>query len=147
MSTHATTFFYGLFMDPDVLSALGAAPDNLRLGYVADTGLRVGSKAYLVPSAGERTYGTVMDLRHDHLARLYSPPELAVYRPTAVTVQLLDGGAIPALCFNLADPDLSVPEDAEYAHRLTAALRRVGLPERGGRHADPTRSRHDLEGH
>ena len=46
------TFFYGLFMDIDILREGGVAPINPRRAYVEDLALRIGRRATLVPSAG-----------------------------------------------------------------------------------------------
>jgi len=67
-------------------------------------------------------------LTHAELDRLYGAPGLEVYRPEAVVAQLLEGGSVPALCYNL----VQVPEphewNPEYAERLRSVLEKCGLP-------------------
>jgi hypothetical protein len=58
-------FFYGLFMDEDLLSAKGIIALNPRRATVDGFGLRIGARATLVPAAGERSYGTVVGLTHE----------------------------------------------------------------------------------
>ena len=50
-------FFYGLFMDIQVLRQAGVQPSNLRRACVADFTLRIGLRATLVPCPGARTCG------------------------------------------------------------------------------------------
>ena len=94
-------FFYGLFMDLDLLRESGVAPTNPRRARVDGYGLRIGQRATLVPAAGARAYGMLMSLTHAELDRLYAAPGLEQYRPEAVLAQSLDGAPTPALCYNL----------------------------------------------
>lgn len=94
-------FFYGLFMDAQVLRQAGTKPSNLRRAYVTDFALRIGQRATLVPSPGARAYGMLMSLTHAELERLYSAPGLEGYRPEAVVAHPSEREAIPALCYNL----------------------------------------------
>ena len=77
-------FFYGLFMDLDILREGGVAPINPRRAYVDDFALRIGQRATLLPSAGARAYGMLFALTHAELDRLYAAPGLEQYRPEAV---------------------------------------------------------------
>ena len=121
-------FFYGLFMEAEALRAKGLNPLNPRAGQVHGWRPRIGKRAALVESQGETTHGILMELTHAELDRLYSEPGVSVYRPEAVTVQLEDGAAVTALCYNLPigpDPDERNPE---YAAKLQALAARLGLP-------------------
>ena len=94
-------FFYGLFMDVALLRNSGVRPVNPRRAYLDDFALRIGNRATLVPSAGARAYGMVIALTHSELQHLYGAPGLDQYRPEAVLARLMDGVAVPALCYNL----------------------------------------------
>jgi hypothetical protein len=94
-------FFYGLFMDVALLRNSGVRPVNPRRAYLDDFALRIGNRATLVPSAGARAYGMVIALTHSELKHLYGAPGLDQYRPEAVLPRLMDGVAVPALCYNL----------------------------------------------
>jgi hypothetical protein len=125
---HIDCFFYGLFMDADVLREAQVLALNPRPGYVDGYGLRIGLRATLIPEPGARAYGMVFALTHNDLEKLYSSPGLEQYCPEAVIVHLLEGEALPALCYNLRQappPDESNPE---YASRLRAALQRLRFP-------------------
>ena len=65
-------FFYGLFMDVQVLRQAGTKPSNFRIA-----------------------------LTHAELERLYCAPGLEAYCPEAVVAHTSEGEAIPALCYNL----------------------------------------------
>lgn len=121
-------FFYGLFMDENLLRERGLHPSAVRQGHVRGFGLRIGNRATLVPSAEEQVYGIVMSLPMDELSALYAEPSVAAYRPEAVLVQLDDGPAVPALCYNLPTPPEPDERNPDYAAKLRALGARLGLP-------------------
>jgi len=122
------SFFYGLFMDAQVLRQAGTKPSNFRRAYVTDFALRIGQRATLVPSPGARAYGMVAALTHAELERLYSAPGLEVYRPEAVVAHSYEGEAIPALCYNLVRAPEPDERNPEYAMRLRSVLENLGFP-------------------
>src|SRR5947208_14075131 len=91
-------FFYGLFMDVDVLRESKVAPSNPRRAYVADFALRIGQRATLLPAAGARAYGMLSALPHRELERLYTAPGPEHYRPGAGRAQTRGATPAPALC-------------------------------------------------
>ncbi len=121
-------FFYGLFMDVDLLRASGVSVSEACRAYVDDFALRIGRRATLVPSTGARAYGMVIALRHADLDRLYGAPGLEDYRAEAVVARLLDGGLAAALCYNLGEPPAPDERNAEYARRLAQLLVRLDFP-------------------
>lgn len=123
------TFFYGLFMDREILREAGVAPSSPRRAYVEEFALRIGQRATLVPSAGARAYGMLFALTHSELDRLYAAPGLEQYRPEAVLAQLLEGTPTPALCYNLREVPPSLERNPEYAARLQRALSDLDFPE------------------
>jgi len=121
-------FFYGLFMDADLLRQAGARPSNLRRARVAGFALRIGERATLVPCPGANAYGMLIALTHAELERLYGAPGLELYRPEAVVAELLGGGAAPALCYNLVQAPEPHERNPEYARRLQSVLAKCGFP-------------------
>ena len=123
-------FFYGLFMDVDILRENGVTPVNPRRAYVEGFALRIGQRATLLPAAGARAYGMLIALTHPELERLYSAPGLEQYRPEAVLAELLEGKAAPApaLCYNLREAPGPHERNPEYAARLQRVLGRLGFP-------------------
>jgi hypothetical protein len=121
-------FFYGLFMDRDILRKAGVEPNNPRRAYVEGFALRVGQRATLVPSGGGRVYGMLFALTHAELDRLYAAPGLEQYQPEAILAQPLVGTPLPALCYNLREVPQPHERDSEYAARLQRALRELDFP-------------------
>ena len=121
-------FFYGLFMDLEILREAGVAPINPRRAYVDHFALRIGQRATLLPSAGVRAYGMLVSLTHPELDRLYAAPGLEHYRPEAVLAQPLQGTPTPALCYNLREAPEPHERNPEYAARLQQALHKLEFP-------------------
>src|SRR4030095_435081 len=121
-------FFYGLFMDQDLLREKGIEPTAVELASVDGYALRIGQRATLVASGVSRVHGVVMSLTLAALERLYSDPSVAAYRPQAVLAQLASGGVIGALCYNLPEPPAPGEQNAEYSAKLRVIGRKVGLP-------------------
>ncbi len=125
---HIDAFFYGLFMDQEILREAGVAPINPRRAYVEEFALRISQRATLVPSAGARAYGMLFALTHSELDRLYTAPGLEQYRPEAVLAQPLEGTPTAALCYNLREAPQPHERNPEYAARLQLALSRLDFP-------------------
>jgi hypothetical protein len=129
MATRALDiFFYGLFMDKELLISKGVRPTNIRLASVRDFELRIGQRAALVHEQSGRVYGVVMSLSHDELEKLYSEPSVRAYRPEAVLAEVSNGEVIAALCYNLVEPPSNDEHNDEYASKLRSVGQRVGLP-------------------
>ena len=121
-------FFYGLFMDEELLRAKGLEIEGAELAAVDGLALRIGQRAALVPTPGGRVHGIVFSLTLSELDRLYSEPSVRAYRPQAVLAQLASGGVIAALCYNLPQPPSPTEHNPEYAAKLRAVAQKVGLP-------------------
>jgi len=122
-------FFYGLFMDAEVLHQAGMQPSNFRRAYVDDFALRIGRRATLVPLPGGRACGMLISLTHAEMERLYSMPGLEGYRPEAIAAHPFDENElVPALCYNLLQPPEPHERNPEYAMRLRRTLENLGFP-------------------
>ena len=121
-------FFYGLFMDLDLLRTKGANPVNVRSASLPGFSLRIGQRATLVPAPEGRSFGLIMQLTHDEIDRLYSDPSVRAYRPEPVEAELKDGSRIPALCFNLPVAPSPNEANSDYAAKLRDLARRLGFP-------------------
>lgn len=115
-------FFYGLFMDQTVLRSLGVTGLDPRRAYADDYALRIGNKATLVPSPGDRAYGVIYSMTEDDVSRLYAGPGLEAYQAEAMRVTTLDGDLVEAVCYNLSVAPAPHERNAEYAGKLRAAL-------------------------
>ena len=121
-------FFYGLFMDGDVLKGQSVTALNPRKAYVDDFELCIGRRSTLVPNEGARSYGVVYALTHEDLERLYSSPGLREYYPEAVIATTLESQSLPALCYNLREKPGRHEANPEYAEELRAVLARFSFP-------------------
>jgi hypothetical protein len=124
----ADVFFYGLFMDEDLLRTKGLTPQGAELAAVDGVALRIGQRAALVPTPGARVHGLVFSLTLSELDRLYAEPSVQAYKPQAVLAELAGGGVIAALCYNLLQPPSPAERNLEYAAKLRAVAEKVGLP-------------------
>lgn len=127
-SRRVDVFFYGLFMDEELLRAKGLEPRGAELGWVEGVNLRIGQRAALVPKAGSTVHGVVLSLTLAELDRLYSEPSVQAYQPMAVLVHLRSGGLTSALCYNLPQPPFAAERNPDYAAKLRAVAQKVGLP-------------------
>jgi hypothetical protein len=121
-------FFYGLFMDQELLRQKGVDPQNPRTAELKDFHLVIGNRATLVPALGQSVHGIIFSLTHNQLDVLYSEPSVSLYRPEAVSAHLADGSIIPALCFNLPVPPSREERNPQYALRLRQLATRLSLP-------------------
>ena len=121
-------FFYGLFMDHNLLRNQGLNPTAPSKAYVEGMALQIGDRAMLVPKAGARAYGMVMGLTDPEIQRLYSEPSVSAYLPEAFIAVLEDDSRIPVLCFNLPAGFGSGPSNSSYAANLRDLACRLGLP-------------------
>ncbi len=125
MARKPYAFFYGGYMDPGVLKAAGASPENCEAGYVADFELTVGPLANLEGKKDARAYGLLAQLSHADLDKLYGGNPVALkgapYLPEAVLVHTDDGRAVPAMTYICPKLSGEKPDQAYIAKLLTAA--------------------------
>lgn len=124
----ADVFFYGLFMDPDALRAKGLQPRSPRKASISGMSLRIGARATLVKRDGGVAHGIVMALTAQELKALYSEPSVTAYQPEPVLATCDDGTVVPAICYNLPDPEGGAP-NTEYAAKLRIVAEKMGLPD------------------
>lgn len=131
MTRNPFAFFYGGYMNPDVLAASGTSPTQCEVGYVEGLKLCVGPIANLEETKGARAYGLLARLSHSDLDMLYGgdPAALqgAVYLPEAVLVHTNDGRAVPAMTFVCPSLSGAAPDEA-YVAKLITAAEKIGLP-------------------
>ncbi len=120
-------FFYGLFMNSEVLSRMGYDSADPRLARLEDYDLRIGRRVTLVPCVGERVFGVVMRMDSAQLSDLYSQEIVSGYVPSEVTVVLSEGVRSPAICYLLPETSL-VEANSDYARSLRALGESLGFP-------------------
>ena len=121
-------FFYGLFMDVELLQSQAVVPMNPRRAFVEGFTLRIGQRATLIPTVDARAYGMLIALTHHDIAQLYAAPGLQHYLPEAILAHTMEGQAVPALCYNLAEPPSVSERNPAYAAQLQVVLQALGFP-------------------
>jgi len=127
-SRRISVFFYGLFMDEELLRTKGIRPTSPRQARVRGFALRIGRRATLVPDPDACAHGILMELSQEEIERLYAEPSVRMYRPEAVIAELEDGVQFPALCFNLLVAPRPGESNDAYAGKLRDLANRLGLP-------------------
>lgn len=123
-----TVFFYGLFMDKDLLRGKGFDPQRQRLAHLDDYELLIGTRATLVPKPGARAYGAVMDLSPDELTALYGSDGVEDYLPETVHTNTMLGEEVEAIAYILP-AKLTSGTNSNYAQQLADIARKLGLPD------------------
>jgi len=119
-------FFYGLYMDPDILAQRGVTPRHLRTGVVEGFELRIGNNATLLRSPDSNAIGVVCSLTHAEIDSLYRGAGLTQYAPESLLVKVA-GEKIPALCCTLVTPPREYETNPDYEHKLAIAMKKNGL--------------------
>jgi hypothetical protein len=121
-------FFYGLFMDENVLRAKGIEPRAARRAVVRDYQLKIGQRAMLVRQTSSQAYGMVYALTDDEIDSLYGEPGLEMYHPEVVVATFEDGSSNEVTTFNLDDTSGTEEPNLEYAAKLRLVLERLRFP-------------------
>lgn len=122
-------FFYGLFMDEQLLVGKGVRPADIRPAAVPGFALRIGARAALVPTPRGQVHGLLMKLTHEEIERLYSETSVQAYRPEPVLAIVPGGDPVAALCYNLPEAPSTTERNPEYVAKLRSLAQRVGLPD------------------
>ena len=121
-------FFYGLFMDEEILRGKGVIPLRARKAVVPGYRLLIGRRALLVPQFGAQAFGMVFALTDREIELLYAEPGLEMYRPESI-IALFENGTFDAvITFNLDEADAATDVNRDYAAKLRVVLERLGLP-------------------
>ena len=124
------TFFYGSYMNLDVLREVDYTPRKYETARLPGFTISIRPLANLMRSEQHTAYGIVATGTHAELERLYDHAENILggrYLPEAVLVQTMSGRWMPALTY--IAPQLSgKPATAEYVERIVKPARAYGFP-------------------
>jgi len=120
-------FFYGLYMDEEILKSKGVSPRSPRVGRVDGYKLRVGKMATLLRAENCKAYGMVYSLTYDEINKLYRDSGLIDYVAESVSVKT-DDTMISSLCCNLLNPPLDDESNEEYFKKLKICMKKYNLP-------------------
>jgi hypothetical protein len=126
-------FFYGTFMNPEVLAAYGIAAREVLPAKVTDFELCIRPRVNLVASKGATVYGAIVLVTQKDLEKIYSELERRLglkYLPEAVLAETLSGGLTvkAALCY-IAHSMTPGPAAPEYVKELADCVRALNFPE------------------
>lgn len=127
MDGTTNAFFYGLYMDPDLLRTLGADPIDPRPARLEGYRLDLHGPAKIVPAPGRTVCGMIIGLSPQHLLSLYSGGSTREYRSIEIMVLDAESRPIPVICYNRPLRD-GIPFNRDYLEKLLVVVRRVGLP-------------------
>ena len=121
-------FFYGSFINRDVLANGGFVPERVEVVRLGGFDIRMQPLANLVRSSERCVYGIACEATHAQLERLYDQEWVRSYKPEAVLVETADGRLLPALCYISAQPAAGSPK-SDYVDRIAAPGRAYGFPD------------------
>ena len=123
-------FFYGSYINPDVLAEAKLFPPRLEVARLAGFQIVIRPLANLDRSDGHTVHGVLACATHAELARLYEHASQilgGVYLPEAVLVVPDSGQPVPALCYISHTLEIA-PASNEYIDRIVTPARRYGFP-------------------
>jgi hypothetical protein len=124
------TFFYGSYINFNVLKEVGLVPDRWEAARLSGFDLRIRPRANLVRSDRHCVYGIVATASHAELGRLYAHARDVLgetYLPEAVLVETREGTWRPALCY-IAPAMEPRPAADDYIDRIAGPAREIGFP-------------------
>ena len=131
-------FFYGTFMNPNVLEDMGVKVDKVIPAKVDGFELSVRPRANLTPAQLSTAYGALTATTHNDLDKLYTSLRKSYgvnYLPEPVLVETLDGLLKPALCY-IASEMREGQAPRELIEQLASCVRGLGLPEWYAQHVE-----------
>jgi len=120
-------FFYGSFMDSEVLRILGVVLKKVETAELKNWSITFSPMATLVRSEGDSVYGTIAELSQDQVRMLYTRDDLKHYNPVDITVATKRSKGVSAQCY-ISKPSTGQNPSEEYLRRVIQAAERLGFP-------------------
>jgi cation transport regulator ChaC len=130
MEPRVWVFFYGSYMNRDVLGEVELTPARWEVARLAGFDICIRPRANLVRSPQHTVYGVAATATHEELRRLYAHAHDVLgelYLPEAVLTESLDGNWRPAMCY-IAPHMPARPAATDYVDRIVAPARALGFP-------------------
>lgn len=130
-SRKVCVFFYGTFMDPNILRKEGVIAEDVTPARLAGFELYIRPRVNLVHSRQSCAFGALARVTHDDLANIYSGLKKRFglsYFPEAVLAETQNGMFQPALCY-LASEMPEALADPAYVRELARCSRDLGFPD------------------
>lgn len=127
MSDSVEAFFYGLYMDPELLESLGFRPGTVKKAKMDSYTVDLFGAAKIVPKAGSVVWGNIIRLSEPDLKAMYSFDATKAYSPQMIQVTEADGKFATATCYNLPESNNN-PFNSEYHEKLIHVLKKLEFP-------------------
>ena len=121
-------FFYGLYMDPEILTNKGVTPRNPRIATVKGYKLRIGKLATLLRDEKSQAGGIIYSLTHHEIDKLYKGSGLVAYVPESLSATTESNVTLSVLCCNLLIPPTTDESNPEYLEKLTTCMKKYNVP-------------------
>ena len=126
IARRVSVFFYGSFINLDVLKQAGLEPDGFRVARLHAWDIHIGPLATLIPKDNAVVYGIVVACTHAELDRLYAQDWAGAYLPEAVLVEV-EAAFVPTLTYVKWELETS-PPTPEYVERIAGPGEKIGFP-------------------
>lgn len=120
-------FFYGSFINRDVLARSGYHPAKMEVARLDGFDIATCPLATLIPSDRDCVYGVLTMATHAQLAKVYGEEWVRGYSPEAVVVTTPDGALHPALCYIAPSPTAEAPFE-NYMDHIIEPARQMAFP-------------------
>lgn len=120
-------FFYGLYMDADLLRSLGIVASNARVARIDDFELDLRGAVKVLPKKGKSVWGVIFELSKPDLNKMYSGPKTKAYQPSQVRAVTTGGETLEVGCYNQPE-DPGALFNSAYMAKLIPAMEKAGLP-------------------
>ena len=129
-STSVWVFFYGSYMDLNILKDFDCVPEQWEVARLYGHDIVIQPRANLIRSDRTCVYGIVAAVTHDELDRLYARIQREfgqTYLPEPALAETLNGTWVPALTYIAASMDAE-PATREYIERMVKPARKLDFP-------------------
>jgi len=131
MTPTVWVFFYGSYINFDVLKEVDLVPAEWEVATLSGFDLNIAPRANLVRNPGTVVYGILATATHAELERLYTSHSKGVlgetYLPEAVLTVDKAGKFRPALSY-IAPSMIARPAETAYVERIAQPAERFGFP-------------------
>ncbi len=121
-------FFYGLYMDEEILKSKGVEAREKIIACAKGYKLRVGKMATLLRDESSKAYGIVYSLTYEEIDKLYKNAGLTEYVVESLIVETEDKKEIATLCCILLEPPKEDENNEKYFNSLVECMKKYKLP-------------------
>ncbi|MFQ5486321.1 MAG: gamma-glutamylcyclotransferase family protein [Desulfobacterales bacterium] len=127
MSETVEAFFYGLYMDSELLKSLGFMPGSVQKAKVDSYVINLFGSVKIVPKVNCVVWGNLIELPKQDLEAMYSFESTKAYSPEIVQVIESNGNTKNVSCYNVVETSGEL-FNSEYHEKLVQTLIRLGFP-------------------